>query len=400
MSDWPEVTLGDVMSLDLETVEVEPDATYDIVGVLNRGRGLLHREPMPGSDTAYRKLNVIRPRQVVYSRLKAFEGAITVVPDDAPASFASQEFPTFTCGPDLLPGYFALHTTTAALWERLQGLSTGMGGRRERVKPADFLTIRMLLPPLAEQRRIVDLVQVLDAHLTRLQTECQRLSDLADAVAADVYDAALEGAEFVPLELVVDRVKNGVMYKRGVSEGGWPVTRIETISTGVIRHDKTGREGFTSANAAGFELRAGDILFSNKNSLERVGTTALVREQDLPMINGDNLLQIRPSGVEPSYLFAVLRSRQLRRKIRSLTRPAVNQASVNARQVRGLPVPRPSAERQRRLGSRYLAILTADQSVSTELDAFRAVRSKAVRALVSQQLRISEAYDRFLEKVA
>jgi len=99
VNDWPEVTLGDVMSLDLKTVDVEPDATYDIVGVLNRGRGLLRREPMPGTDTAYKNLNVIRPRQVVYSRLKAFEGAITVVPDDAPESFASQEFPTFTCGP-------------------------------------------------------------------------------------------------------------------------------------------------------------------------------------------------------------------------------------------------------------------------------------------------------------
>ena len=32
---------------------------------------------------------------LVYSRLKAFEGAITVTPDDLPESFASQEFPTF-----------------------------------------------------------------------------------------------------------------------------------------------------------------------------------------------------------------------------------------------------------------------------------------------------------------
>ena len=52
-------------------------ADYPLVGVLNRGRGFLYRDPIPGSDTKYKTMNRIGPGQVVYSRLKAFEGAIT-----------------------------------------------------------------------------------------------------------------------------------------------------------------------------------------------------------------------------------------------------------------------------------------------------------------------------------
>ena len=80
MSEWAEMTLGEVMELDIDAVEVRPDASYEIVGVLNRGRGLLYRDPISGTATSYKTLNRIAPGQVVYSRLKAFEGAITVAP--------------------------------------------------------------------------------------------------------------------------------------------------------------------------------------------------------------------------------------------------------------------------------------------------------------------------------
>src|SRR4051794_14759430 len=108
------------MTLDINAVEVDPAHSYNIVGVLNRGRGLLYRKPMAGSETAYKTLNRIGPNQVVYSRLKAFEGAITVAPAGLHEVYASQEFPTFTCGPALLPRYFRLLTTTKHLWDTLQ----------------------------------------------------------------------------------------------------------------------------------------------------------------------------------------------------------------------------------------------------------------------------------------
>ena len=86
---------------------------------------------------------------LVYSRLKAFEGAITVTPDDLPESFASQEFPTFGFASDADPDFFRILTTTQGMWDALQGASKGMGGRRERVKPADFLEHRHGHPAVA-----------------------------------------------------------------------------------------------------------------------------------------------------------------------------------------------------------------------------------------------------------
>ena len=171
---WSETTLGDVMRLDIESVPVEPESIYDIVGVFNRGRGLLGRGPIAGTATSYKKLNRVRPEQVVYSRLKAFEGAITVVPEGVGVTFASSEFPTFTCGPDLLPTYFRLLTTSPQFWALLQGASKGMGGRRERVKPADFLRIPIALPTFRAQQGIVEVVGAVDDQINALAAEAER----------------------------------------------------------------------------------------------------------------------------------------------------------------------------------------------------------------------------------
>jgi hypothetical protein len=57
--------------------------------------------------TAYKRLNRIGAGVLIYSRLKAFEGAVTVTPDDLPESFASQEFPTFAFASGADPDFSA-----------------------------------------------------------------------------------------------------------------------------------------------------------------------------------------------------------------------------------------------------------------------------------------------------
>jgi type I restriction enzyme, S subunit len=186
--DAPTRSLHEVLAQDIQIVDVVGNDEYPIIGVLNRGRGLLYRESIRGSDTAYAKLNVIQANQVVYSRLKAFEGAITVTPASMQIAYASAEFPTFTCGTDLVPGYFALVTTTPSLWEMLQNLSTGMGGRRERVKPSAFLSIRMKIPTTHQQQTVVNVIGSVDATLKNLRAEvttlrCVRSELLTDLLA-------------------------------------------------------------------------------------------------------------------------------------------------------------------------------------------------------------------------
>src|ERR1700722_2503194 len=77
------------------------------------------------------------------------------------------------------------------MWDALQGVSKGMGGRRERVKPADFLDIVMDIPPLPAQERIVDVIDAVDAQIAALDAEADALA----AVMAVILSQLLQPGE-------------------------------------------------------------------------------------------------------------------------------------------------------------------------------------------------------------
>lgn len=167
--------LGDVLLLDLDPVDVNPDAEYPLAGVYSFGRGLFARGPLAGSETSYGSLNRLHARQLVVSRLKAFEGALAVVPEEFEGWHLSHEFPTFRCAEgELHPGYLAHLCRWPALWSMLARTSRGIGARRERVHVEQLLDLSVPVPPIEEQRRVA-------AHLDRTRTRSDRLSSaLAD----------------------------------------------------------------------------------------------------------------------------------------------------------------------------------------------------------------------------
>lgn len=176
--------VGEVLDLDVRQVPVTADGVYPIVGILNRGRGLLVREAVTAKTTKYLKLNRVRPGQVVYSKLKAFEGAITVVPDTMTESYASPEFPTFTCKDGVLPGYLALLTSRREVWEQMALFSKGVGGRRERLHPRDFLNLSIKVPTLTDQQKIIELVGAADESTDAARETTAALKTLRSGLLA------------------------------------------------------------------------------------------------------------------------------------------------------------------------------------------------------------------------
>lgn len=188
------VKLGDVMSLNLQKVQLEVGEEYPLAGVLNRGRGLLLREPVTAETTSYTQLNKVLPSQIIYSKLKAFEGAVTVTPQNLDERYASTEFPTFSCGDDLLPEFFRLRTMQPDFWDQLALLSKGMGGRRERLSPRDFLTIDFSLPPISAQRDAVELLSSVEWTASKAADDLSALR----ALRTHLLSSLLSGAHRIP----------------------------------------------------------------------------------------------------------------------------------------------------------------------------------------------------------
>ncbi|MGW5137625.1 restriction endonuclease subunit S [Nocardia beijingensis] len=187
------VELSEAIALDIDPVPIDFDGQYQISGVYGFGRGLFARESINGAQTKYSLLHRLHKDTLVMSKLKAFEGAISIVPEEFDGWYLSPEFPTFRVVEGrILPGYLRLLCTWPQFWSRLSAKSKGVGARRERVSAAQLLGTKVPLPTIDEQRRIISILsKVITADYIRARDEDPQLTTLRRALLNAAFTGKL-----------------------------------------------------------------------------------------------------------------------------------------------------------------------------------------------------------------
>lgn len=159
--------------------------------------------------------------------------------------------------------------------------------------------------------------------------------------------------DVVALRRLADGFTNGTSVEQislGTTE--CPVSRIETISKGIINYAKVGYLKPLSFDNRYWLVRK-DILLSHINSFAMVGNCAMY-DGSKPLVHGMNLLRIRPrEDLDAAFLFSFLKSVGFRDQIRSLCKPSINQVSVTTGAIKAIRAPLPPLDEQRAI-VRYL----------------------------------------------
>ena len=185
---WERVALGEVLTERIHATPVQADGTYRVAGVYSFGRGIFERGRLDGTATSYRALHRLRAGQVVLSRLKAWEGAIAVVPGEYDGYFLSPEFPTFDI--DVAKAdtaYLGAVLMTRQFWSSLAAASRGIGARRERVHSARLLEQQVDLPPLETQRAIAKALSAVHGIDARHAGARKRVDALVPAALNETF---------------------------------------------------------------------------------------------------------------------------------------------------------------------------------------------------------------------
>ena len=162
MTKWPMVLLGDLMHLRTPDVDVCSDGEYHFAGVYCFGGGAFVGQKKTGLEFAYKRLTRLHAQDFTYPKLMAWEGAFAVVPPECDGLVVSTEFPVFKIDESkLLPEFIGYYFKRASVWPEVAGNSTGTNVRRRRLHPSNLLKHRIPLPPLEEQKRIVEYLDLL-----------------------------------------------------------------------------------------------------------------------------------------------------------------------------------------------------------------------------------------------
>ncbi|MBI3248015.1 MAG: restriction endonuclease subunit S [Deltaproteobacteria bacterium] len=184
------VALGDILRLDESKEEVQFGQQYPQVGVKGFGQGLFPRETLEATQTTYRGFNRLYEGAIVLSQVKGWEGAIAACGSDLAGRYVSPEYRTFRCLEGrAIPEYLAALVTTPWFWTQLKDVTRGVGARRERTRPEQFLQMKLPMPEIDRQAKAVPAFDKLQI-LKRLQAETA--AEL-DALPPSVLDKAFKG---------------------------------------------------------------------------------------------------------------------------------------------------------------------------------------------------------------
>lgn len=254
-----------------------------------------------------------------------------------------------------------------------------------------YSKIRVSVPPLPEQERIVsrieELFSQLDAGVETLKKTKAQLAVYRQAVLKEAFDS-IEDQYYQTLNTAILGSPQNGLYKpkSDYSDNGTPILRIDGFYDGFIVKDYYyKRVNLTVDEITRYSLEIGDLIVNRVNSMPCLGKCALVRFLGETTVFESNMMRIKLDNekVNGDFLTYYLSSSTGRKELTKSAKQAVNQASINQTDVGNAIVPMPPVEIQKRLltyiESRLSVCDSIEQTVDTALQQAEAMRQSILK---------------------
>ena len=218
---------------------------------------------------------------------------------------------------------------------------TGSAGQK-RVPKTFLENYEVKLPEVEKQKEMADTLAHIGNLIALRKEQLAKLDQLVKSRFIELFG----GADYptVLFENVCVFLRNGASIKQTKGAGGYPITRIETLSNDVFNIDRLGYADITDLEKyQSYVLHNGDILISHINSVAYLGRAVQYRGQlDTPIIHGMNLLCARiVDSYNPTYIEWFFKTPMAKEYISTITKKAVNQASITTSDLKKMQVPNP-----------------------------------------------------------
>jgi type I restriction enzyme S subunit len=313
----------------------------------------------------------------------------------------STEFIVLSPRPDTAPRFLyhlaCSHDVRGRAAARMEG-STG----RQRV-PDEVFTKRLLvpLPDPDEQAAIARILDAVDTALERTRAAVERARELRKSLIHELLSrgSAREeqrnsAAGFIPRswaceelgKYLADGPTNGVYRPESdYAFHGTRIIRIDDFEDGYIKNiEELRRVVVEPMIQARYAVTEDDVVINRVNSLSHIGKSVLVPCLNEPTIFESNMMRVRCGpGLRPAFLNLVLCSDIARRHWLARAKPAVNQASVNQRDARELPLPIPPTMDEQ---DEIAAVVSASQRQIDLLNGVGAAQQQLKKSLMHDLL--------------
>lgn len=387
---WPLVPLGELLARVSRAEAVDPSMAYRLLGAHWYAKGLYIKDVKPGSEIRAQKLFRVEEGDFVYNRLFGWKGSFAIATRDDHGCYVSNEFPCFSLDLHRLdPQYLWRYFSRSMLWQEALGLSAGgTPTSRNRLKEESLLSLRIPLPPPAEQRRIVARIEELAAKIEEARALRQQSVQAAEALALSEISREFGRLSQHPKAAIRALGINGEspvqtgpfgaqLHASEFVSQGVPVLNVGNVWPEGLRFDRLDRVlPEKAAQLSRYSLKPGDLLFARSGAT--LGKVCLVPDECDGWLMTGHLFRVRfdQERIYSRFAFAALRGvhsirAQVLGQVRGATRPGYNTTLLG-----NVEIPVPPLTEQRRivaeldaLEARVDALKHLQAETAAELDA-------------------------------
>lgn len=284
---------------------------------------------------------------------------------------------------DVVDQRYLRHALVAALESMERHLH---GATMKHVNRGEFLSSKIFLPPISEQRRIAAILDHADALRAKRRAALAQLDEMVQAIFVEMFGDPGSNPIRFPISCIGDLLKSasyGTSSKAG-SNGAFPILRMGNINydgswnLSSLKYIDLGKRDIER-----YTVVPGDILFNRTNSPDLVGKTAVFREPQ-QMAYAGYLVRLRTNDdANADYVSCFLNSQHGKSVLRGMCKSIIGMANINAKEVQSIRIPRPPRDLQDRFSEKlnqlYLARLNLVKSADYLERLFLSLQHRAFR---------------------
>lgn len=261
----------------------------------------------------------------------------------------------------------------------LEIVSMGVGATVKGITLGQLKGLSLPLPPLDEQRRIVDILKRADSIRRLRKQALETMRELIPALFVDMFgDPATnpKGWAMITVGEILSDVDYGTSQKATEDPVGLPVLRMGNVTyQGDLDLESIKYAELTEVDRDKYLLQAGDLLFNRTNSKELVGKLGMW-DGRFDAVAASYFIRLRAdrSICHPIYLWAFFNTRFMKQRLFETARGAIGQSNINAKELKAFPVALPPLNLQESFADHIAGVQALIQQQAQHLAQAEALR--------------------------
>ena len=228
------------------------------------------------------------------------------------------------------------------------------GSVRDNLKLADLGEFPINLRPVEEQRQIAATLDKIDDLIAKRRQQLDKLDELVKSRFIEMFGDPITnemGWEKVQLSTCIESIDNGksLVCDTSARQGNWPaVLKLSAATYGFYRPEENKAMLDENQFVEDAAVRAGDLLFTRKNTPELVGMCAYVYDTPSRLMMPDLIFRLNTTNrCNKVFLWKLINHNLFRDCIRAIsTGSAKSMSNISKERLLNLEIILPPAELQ------------------------------------------------------